>query len=140
MLDLQAGFALDVTDSFDIFDGNTMCDCRINNGIALSVMDGGTIAHRGLLNALINLFNKKKIKYTFDPMDVGGTDSSQIHISKEGVINLTISLPVRYMHSPNTIGSLRDASTLTEAIILIVKNLNFDLIEQIKKSKFQQFK
>ena len=139
MLDMEFGFALDVTDSFDIPDGNPMCDCRVNNGIALSVIDGATIAHRGLLKVLMKLFDKEKIKYTFDPMDVGGTDSSKIHLSKNGVSNITISLPVRYMHSPNTVGSLKDASTLTDVILLIAGNFDWKLTNEISYSKFSIF-
>ena len=140
MVNQDVAFALDVTDSFDIYDGNPLSDCKVNNGIALSVIDGGTIAHRGLLNYLVSLFNKNKLLYTFDPMAVGGTDSSQVHIIKNGVINLTISLPVRYMHSPNTIGSLKDASIMTDAVLMIVEDLDNAKLLKIKESKFERFK
>ena len=133
----DVSFALDVTDSFDT-PQSLSYDCKLNNGVALSVLDGGTIAHTGLLNFVKNTFNKHKIKYSYDPMNVGGTDSSQIHLSKDGVINMTISLPIRYMHSFYSVASFNDLYTLKNCVISLIKNLNYDELTKIKEYKYQK--
>lgn len=133
----EIGFALDVTDSFDT-PQSLSYDCRLNNGVALSMVDGGTIAHLGLLKFIQKTFNKSHIKYTFDPMNVGGTDSSQIHLAKEGVINMTISFPIRYMHSFYSVASFNDLYTLKNGVISIIKNLSFDELDKIKDYKYKK--
>lgn len=134
---LDVCFTLDVTDSFDTPTSESY-DCRLNNGVALSFIDGGTIAHRGLFEYLKKLFKKNKIKFTFDPMTVGGTDSSEIHKIKEGILNLTISLPVRYMHSFYSIGSMNDLESLKKVIVVISRSLNESEIQNIKDYKYQK--
>jgi len=131
------GFAIDVTDSFDT-ETSIQFPCGLGSGVALSFKDGGTIAHRGLFNYVLNLFNKNKIRNTYDPMDVGGTDSSRIHKNDIGIVNMTISLPVRYMHSPYTVGSLEDLVTLTNAIILLTKRLTKEEVSKIKEAKYKR--
>ena len=128
-------FAIDVTDSFDTPD-LPIFDCKIGNGVALSFADSGTIAHNGLIKFIHNLFTKKGIQHTFDPMDFGGTDSSQIHINDSGILNLTISLPIRYMHSFYSVASFKDIETLKNAIITVIKNVRSHDLEIIRESKY----
>ena len=129
--------ALDVTDSFDT-PTSTKDDVKIGNGVALSLIDGGTIAHKGLFNYLKSLMIKNNFNFNFDPMTIGGTDSQVINITKSGIINLTISLPIRYMHSFYSVASLKDLNTLKRLIILISKDLNYQKLNKIKEFKYQK--
>ncbi|MBO8427269.1 MAG: hypothetical protein IAC58_01755 [Firmicutes bacterium] len=135
-IDFDLGIAIDVTDSFDI-PSLDKYDCKIGNGIALSVIDQGTIGHRGLINYLFKIFKNNKVKISYDPMTLGGTDSSEINITKNGLVNCTISLPVRYMHSPYTIASLSDVNTLISALKVLVNNLTYKEFNKIIESKFK---
>lgn len=136
-IDSDVSFALDVTDSFDT-PTSFKDDVKIGSGLALSLIDGGTIAHRGLFNYLKSLMIKNNFNFNFDPMTVGGTDSQVINITKSGIINLTISLPIRYMHSFYSVASLKDLYTLKRLIILISKDLNFNKLNKIKEIKYQK--
>ena len=136
-IDSDISFALDTTDSFDVT-GLERLDCTINNGVALSLVDGGTIAHLGLFRYIENLLKKKKIKFQYDPMNVGGTDSSQIHIAKNGIINLTLSIPIRYMHTPYSIGSINDIDKTLKVLLAILKDLDKTKLNKIYEYKFQK--
>ena len=136
-IDSDVSFVLDVTDSFDT-PTSFKDDVKIGSGLALSLIDGGTIAHRGLFNYLKSLMIKNNFNFNFDPMTVGGTDSQVINITKSGIINLTISLPIRYMHSFYSVASLKDLDTLKRLIILISKDLNFNKLNKIKEIKYQK--
>lgn len=136
-VDSDVSFALDVTDSFDT-PTSTKDDVKIGNGVALSLIDGGTIAHKGLFNYLKSLMIKNNFNFNFDPMTIGGTDSQVINITKSGIINLTISLPIRYMHSFYSVASLKDLNTLKRLIILISKDLNYQKLNKIKEFKYQK--
>ena len=136
-IDSDISFALDTTDSFDV-PGLERLDCTINNGFALSLVDGGTIAHLGLFRYIENLLKKKKIKFQYDPMNVGGTDSSQIHIAKNGIINLTLSIPIRYMHTPYSIGSINDIDKTLKVLLAILKDLDKTKLNKIYEYKFKK--
>lgn len=133
----DASFALDVTDSFDT-PSSFKDDVKLENGLALSLIDGGTIAHRGLFNYLKSLMINNDFNFNFDPMTIGGTDSQVINTTKEGILNLTISLPIRYMHSFYSVASLKDLETLKRLIVLISKDLNFTKLNKIKETKYKK--
>ena len=135
-LKADVAFVLDTTDSFDV-PGLPRYDCKIGNGPALSVMDGGTIAHSGLLEYTKDLFKKNKIKIVYDPMSVGATDNSKIQLTNGGIPSLTISTPIRYMHSPHSIGSFRDLEKLTEIIVLLSRSITTQDINEIKEYKYK---
>jgi tetrahedral aminopeptidase len=75
--------------------------CRQQAGPALSVMDSSMIAHVGLLNFMRQTAEEAGIPYQLKTMLGGGTDGGSIHLSNAGVPSAVISMPCRYIHSPN---------------------------------------
>ncbi len=129
-------FVLDTTDSFDVPELPKF-DCKIGNGPTLNVMDGGTIAHNGLLEYTKYLFRRNNIEVVYDPMAVGATDNSKVQLSNGGVPSLTISTPVRYMHTPHSIGSLSDIEKLIDIIVLLSKSITIQDLDAIKEYKYK---
>lgn len=82
---------------------------KMGGGPAISYMDRTSIAHPGLLRHLVATAESEKIPHQFrSPQFAGGTDAGSIHMSGAGVPTLTVSIPCRYLHSPNLILSLED--------------------------------
>ena len=76
-------------------------------------MDRATAYDRTLFNAAINSGLKVQTKRAV----AGGNNAGAVHLSREGVRTLAISLPCRYIHSPScvaNIGDMSDMLTLTK--------------------------
>lgn len=60
---------------------------------------------------LIELAKQKNIKYQIEPIArPTGTDANFMQVSGTGVKTALLSIPCRYMHSPNEIVSLEDVN------------------------------
>ena len=126
--------AIDVTLSHDV-PNVQKTDCKLGNGIALSLMDSSVIANRGLFKILRNICQEKNIPFTYDCMSAGGTDSGEISKSRDGVINMTLSLPCRYFHSHYSIVSLTDYNACVDLLTEFALRLDSNMLEEIKNSK-----
>lgn len=101
----DAAIILESTTAADLHgasEENTVC-C-LGDGPAVSFMDGGTLYDRRMFDAVKALGLKMQVKR----MVSGSNDSSAIHLTRDGVPTITISLPTRYIHSPSSIADLRD--------------------------------
>lgn len=125
------GFAIDVTISNDV-PGVQSKDTKLGSGVALSLMDGSIIGNENLIKEVEAIAKSNKIPYVFDTLTLGGTDAGIIHLTKDGVVSMTISIPSRYIHSHNSIVSLSDISNVVDLLVNFVKNSDNKLINKIK--------
>ena len=130
----DVAIAVDVTMSGDV-PGSSAGDCKLGNGVALSVMDGSVIGHKGLVKMMENICKEKNIKYTFDSLVAGGTDSGELSKVYDGVVNMTLSLPCRYFHSHNSVINLKDYEACVELLVEFVKRLDETKLNELKEYK-----
>lgn len=99
-VDPQIGIAIDTTLACDV-PGIEKTDAitELGKGVALKVMDAGSISHRGLLDEFIKLGDEKKIAYQLEILPLGRTDQATIHQARAGLKTMTISIPTRYIHT-----------------------------------------
>ncbi|MFA5283041.1 MAG: M42 family metallopeptidase [Bacilli bacterium] len=128
-------FAIDVTMSYDV-PTSPNNPTKLGAGVALSIMDGSVIAHRGLFDLVEKIAKKNNIKYTYDLLTAGGTDSGEIHKQFDGVITMTISLPCRYFHSHVSIINYDDYLQAVNLMTEVCKALDKKTLDALKKSKF----
>ncbi|MEG0033988.1 MAG: M42 family metallopeptidase [Bacilli bacterium] len=128
--------ALDVTMSYDL-PGSPSLPTKLGAGIALSLKDGSVIAHRGLFDFVEEIAKKHNIKYTYDMLSAGGTDSGEMHKQFDGVINMTLSIPCRYFHSHVSLINYNDYLEAVKLVVEISKAINKETIEKLKASKFE---
>ncbi|WP_027340478.1 M42 family metallopeptidase [Halonatronum saccharophilum] len=88
----------------------------LGDGPALTIMDGSTIVDKRILNKLIEICEKKELKYQFRRFTKAGTDAGAIHLSREGIPTAIISVPCRYIHSPVSLVNLDDYKTATKLV------------------------
>lgn len=81
---------------------------RLGNGPAITVMDRTFIANRGLVDLLIATAEAENIPHQFKRPGIGGTDAGAVHLAREGVPAVAVSVPARYIHSPAAILDLAD--------------------------------
>ena len=99
-IDPDYGIAVDVTVSDDELGSKHTGSSRLGGGAAIKVMDGSVICHPQIVNQLRSLAEARGIPAQLDVIQAGGTDAGAIHTAKIGVLTGGISIPCRYVHTP----------------------------------------
>ncbi len=117
----DVGIALDVTVAGDVPGVKEFeAPVKMGKGPSLTVADYGLITHPKVLRLLIDTAEEGKIPYQLETGLPGSTDAARISLTREGVPSGSISVPTRYIHSPASMLSLKDAekaAKLTAAAI-----------------------
>lgn len=124
-------FAIDVT-ICNGMPGVEERDVKMGAGAALGMFDRSVIANIKLLDSVRDYANANGIRYALDSLATGGTDSGSIHLTKDGVITMTISIPSRYFHSHNSMINASDVEEVSKLVSGYIKQLNSDKIEGLK--------
>lgn len=97
-------------------------EIKIGNGVVIAK---GPNIEPSLERKLIDLAKQYEIKYQIEPIArPTGTDANFIQVSGKGVKTALLSIPCRYMHSPNEIVSLLD---IAEGVKLLTSLCSIDL-------------
>ena len=99
-IDPDYGIAVDVTVSADELGTKHAGSSKLGSGAGIKVMDTSVICHPQMVSKLETLAKERGIDAQMDIIKAGGTDAGSIHISKMGVLTGGISIPCRYIHSP----------------------------------------
>lgn len=124
-------FAIDVT-ICNGMPGMEDRDVKMGAGVALGMFDRSAIANIKLLDSVRDFAKSNNIKHAMDSLLGGGTDSGSIHLTKDGVVNMTISIPSRYFHSHNSMIDVNDIVEVTKLLSGYISELNSDKIEGLK--------
>lgn len=78
--------------------------CKLGCGPAVSFMDKATVYDREFYNAALN----SKIPCQPKSAVAGGNNSGAVHLCRNGVRTIAISLPCRYIHSSSSVANEQD--------------------------------
>ena len=115
-LNPKMAIVIDVTHASDSpgMEKKELGDHKLGSG---PVLTRGALINPVAFNLLRTAAEKKKIPFT---INAAGRDTSTnadaIHIAREGVATALVSIPNRYMHSPNEMVSLEDVERTAELI------------------------
>ena len=70
---------------------------------------------------MIDTAKANNIDYQIEVLEFGGTDSGAIHLSREGVLAGVISVPTRYVHSPNEVIMKKDVTSCIDLLTAILE-------------------
>ncbi len=101
------GIALDVTGNGDTPE-TKLPSIRLGDGIAVKVMDRGSISNPMLRDELLLCGEKAGAKTQREVLPFGATDASAMQLSRGGIPVCTLSIPCRYVHSACEVIDLRD--------------------------------
>lgn len=122
-------FAIDTTLAGDTpLDSNI---CRLGDGVVLSMIDSNSIAPRKLVAYVEDICKKYDIKHQYAVFNKGGTDSGNIHKTNAGVINMTLSIPIRYMHTNSSMISMEDVENCIILLTKLVEEINDEVFDQV---------
>ena len=99
-IDPDYGIAVDVTVSADELGSKHSGSSRLGGGAAIKVMDSSIICHPEMVSKLSALAGERGIDVQMDVIRSGGTDAGSIYTTKMGVLTGGISIPCRYVHTP----------------------------------------
>jgi len=113
------GLAFDVTISADTPKARKF-PSKMYGGAAIKLKDASLLCHPKVISHLEKCAEDAGIKYQYEILEMGGTDSGAIHVNKGGVPSGVISVATRYVHSANEMCAVSDVE---DCIKLTVKAL-----------------
>ena len=99
-IDPDYAVVVDVTVSADELGTKHTGSSKLGGGAAIKVMDTSVICHPQMVSKLEALAKERGIDAQMDVIKSGGTDAGSIHVSRMGVLTGGVSIPCRYIHSP----------------------------------------
>jgi endoglucanase len=111
-LDPAVAVVLDSTPAYDlpVWDGseNTVYNTRFGLGPAVYIADRGTVSDRRLVRLLEEAGTARGIRFQLRQPGGGGTDAGAIHLVREGIPCVSVSVPCRGTHTPVSTARLED--------------------------------
>ena len=115
-LDAKMAIAVDVTFATD-HPGVEKKELGEHNVGGGPVLTRGSIVHPVVFRLLADTAKKLDIPYSVHAAGrFTSTDADGIHLTRDGVATALLSIPNRYMHSPNELVSLDDLDRAAELI------------------------
>jgi len=72
---------------------------RLGAGVAIKIMDRGSISDRGLVDEFVALAERRRIPYQLEVAPGGATDAAAMQRTAKGHRTITLSIPTRYIHT-----------------------------------------
>jgi putative aminopeptidase FrvX len=120
----QVAIAVDVTHATDypFADRKLRGEAKLGAGPAIA---SGSVNSPVVHEMLLEIAEANGIPYTLKVNPASsGTDGDQIHRARSGVATAVVSIPNRYMHSPNEMIQLSDVEYAAKLIAVFVRSLS----------------
>lgn len=92
----------------------------------------GPNIHPGIYKAFKDVADKLEIPYKLEPLPRhSGTDAMALQIAREGIPTMVISIPLRYMHTPVEIISMKDVKRTGRLLAEFITELDVDFIDKL---------
>lgn len=125
-LDPDVALVVDVTFSTDVPDvpKKELGDHKLGSG---PVLTRGSATHPVVVERLVRAAEGQKIEYTLQAAPKATrTDADAIHLVRAGIPTGLVSVPNRYMHSPNEVVSMADLESAARLLAAFVQELDGD--------------
>ena len=97
---------------------------RVGSGPAITIADArgrGLISQPRVRDMLVKTAKKNKIPYQLEVGEGGTTDATAIQLTRGGVPSGVVSIPVRYIHSPVEVASLKDLENTVKLVTKVLE-------------------
>ncbi len=95
---------------------------KLGDGAAIKIKDSSVICSTKMVDRLTELAKENNIKYQYEVLLAGGTDTSAMQIAGSGSHACCISLPTRYVHTPPETIDINDMKACAELLIAFLEN------------------
>jgi putative aminopeptidase FrvX len=125
-LDPQVAIAIDVTPATDYPGGDARRAGKIELGMGAMIARGPTLNKR-VTDLLGEVAEAEEIPHAWEIYSrATSTDADEIHFTRAGIPTGLVSIPTRYLHSPNEICALEDVESVIRLIVAFAKRLSRD--------------
>ena len=125
-LDPQVAIAIDVTPATDYPGGDARRAGKIELGMGAMIARGPTLNKR-VTDLLGEAAEAEGIPHAWEIYSrATSTDADEIHFTRAGIPTGLVSIPTRYLHSPNEICALEDVESVIRLIVAFAKRLSRD--------------
>jgi endoglucanase len=125
-LDPQVAIAIDVTPATDYPGGDARRAGKIELGMGAMIARGPTLNKR-VTDLLGEAAEAEGIPHAWEVYSrTTSTDADEIHFTRAGIPTGLLSIPTRYLHSPNEICALEDVEAIIRLIVAFAKRLPRD--------------
>ena len=120
-LEPDVGVALDGTLAVDI-PGTEEQEAitRLGKGVGIKVMDSSSISDPRLVAQMREIARREGIPFQMEILPRGGTDAGALQRARAGIPAITLSVPLRYVHTVNEMASEADVDA---AVTLLTRYL-----------------
>jgi endoglucanase len=94
------------------------------------IADSATLSDPRLFKHFTSTAEKYRIPYQIRQPGGGGTDAGAIHKARMGVPSISISIPVRYPHTPLSIVRLKDWQNTFALLLRSIQDLTAAVLER----------
>lgn len=130
----QVVIAVDSTPAYDLPrpDGreNTQYNCKLRQGPAIYLSDAGTLSDPRLIRFLKDVAENNKIPYQFRQPGGGGTNAGALHLTRQGVPAVSVSIPGRYAHTAVMLASISDWQNTIRLLQLALEQLDPHVLKE----------
>lgn len=118
----DAAIVLECTTAADIpgVSDEKQC-CRLGKGVVAGFMDRGTIYPPVWYRKTLKLASDHGIMCQTKTTVAGGNDSGAIHRANGGILTMALSVPARYLHSPNVVVCQKDIDAARALLPLLAE-------------------
>lgn len=122
-------FAVDCSPADDI-DGKKDANGRLDGGFLLRIFDPGMIMLKRMREYILETAEANEIPYQYF-VSKGGTDAGAAHLANNGVPSAVIGVPGRYIHTHQTMFSVKDYEAAKAMVIKLITTLDKATVAEI---------
>jgi putative aminopeptidase FrvX len=125
-LDPQVAIAIDVTPATDYPGGDARRAGKIELGMGAMIARGPTL-NKQVTELLGEAAEAEGIPHAWEIYTrTTSTDADELHLARAGIPTGLLSIPTRYLHSPNEICALEDVESNIRLLVAFAKRLSRD--------------
>jgi endoglucanase len=125
-LDPFAAIAVDVTPSTDYPGGDARRAGSVELGMGAMIGRGPTLNAK-VVELLTSCAEQEGIPYAYEVYTrTTHTDADEVHLTRAGIPTGLISIPTRYIHSPNELCALEDVEAIVRLLVAFASRLERD--------------
>jgi endoglucanase len=125
-LEPLVAIAIDVTPTTDYPGGDPRRAGKVEIGMG-AMIARGPILNRQVTDLIADCAEEEGIPFGFEVYTrTTQTDADEIHLTRAGIPTALVSIPTRYIHSPNELCSLDDVEAIVKLLVLVAARLKRD--------------
>jgi endoglucanase len=89
---------------------------ELGKGVGIKIMDSHSISHPGLVEHFQRIAGREGIPHQMEILPAGGTDAGGVQRLHGGIPAITLSVPCRYVHTPNEMVNENDVQATIDLL------------------------